>query len=1381
MAGQPAARQGDATQYGGPIVQGSASVLIGAPSGIACSVCPGGLIKGNPVNPSLGAKVLPGETDLALPAPAPLVIHRSYSSYRTPTPGPVGLFGPGWQGAFDVSLQVRPRALILNDNGGRSLHFDALSAGEIVYSSSEKLWLARGGAAELADARHALFLLWQSLPRRLREDTHHYFVSNSPQGPWWVFGYVPQVPAADAVLPAPLPVHRPLLCVAERTGHQLRYLRDVGGEFAGRVTGAVDGAGRRFRLALTRLALPALSCPGDDGIRLTAVHLLSAPGFAAVPATPLARYEYGPRGELTAVYDRAGVAVRGFEYDAQHAGRMVAHHYAGRPVTTYEYNADGRVIRQHNPGGLDYRFEYDTDRTTVTDGLGRREVYHFAGENGLRRLITHERADGTTTHSDYDGHGRLTATTDAAGRKTEFDLDVASGSLCGITAPDGRQTLYVWNRRHQLTRAIAPDKTETTREYDAAGRLAAQADALEQTTRYHYADAHGDRVMAVELPDGSRQQLAWTDYHQLRRTTDCSGHATDYEYDLWGQVTKITREEGQVTRYRYDPRGRLTATENAAGEVTAYHYNAAGDRVRTVFPGGRQEDVEYDARGQRLRTLHGGLSQRFSYDAAGRVLSLINENGARTQFVYDVMDRLIRETGFDGRIQQYQYSAAGELIHRLDGERATRWHYDAAGRVICRENPPHGDGTPDEERRTYDTNGLPQAVVHHSGGHQVTAVWQRDATGRIVADGQQVTAPDGRVLWSHTQASRYGPRGVLTQTLPDGLPAVDWLTYGPGHLLGVALDGKPLLEVERDKLHRERTRTFGPLTRETRYDRAGRLSHLTLAGYPALSREHRYDERGQLTAIISGTRDDAGARQFICDDAGRLTVALGLYPAQYQYDPAGNRLPPLYHADPFSPARPDPRDAPRPALADNRIREDATFTYHYDDYGNLTEKVCKATEGEVYRYGYDSSHRLTHYSHTLSWGDGHSTRHGHYLYDPLGRRVGKRTLRLSPHGQELEPECVTWYGWEGDNLVVSERDGQRIHTLYQPGSFVPLLRMAGGIRQPVPTLVARLEQDSDIVFPPEVAVRIHRLEQDLRAGELCEQSRQLLAASQLTPARLLPLLQPVPETAPPVVHLYCCDHLGTPLALINPQGHVDWRAEFDPWGNQVDGSNPLRMYQPIRMQGQHYDEESGLHYNRHRYYDPTLGRYITQDPIGLLGGWNLYRYTSNPLQGVDPLGLSEFGKWAGSAFNLPEDQIAAALDVANGPYYEPPQGSISIEGGGSADIFTGASNAIGASLTTNEKSPIHMDACVYNTLCEHEGIGEAVGYGGTGTISESEMSSGKTDSTGYMATGGILGKLTISGTQDGNGKKSASIGLGPGEGAFVGTITCHQSTACMFN
>ncbi|GHL40650.1 hypothetical protein ECZU28_06450 [Escherichia coli] len=74
MSGKPAARQGDMTQYGGPIVQGSAGVRIGAPTGVACSVCPGGMTSGNPVNPLLGAKVLPGETDLALPGPLPFIL-----------------------------------------------------------------------------------------------------------------------------------------------------------------------------------------------------------------------------------------------------------------------------------------------------------------------------------------------------------------------------------------------------------------------------------------------------------------------------------------------------------------------------------------------------------------------------------------------------------------------------------------------------------------------------------------------------------------------------------------------------------------------------------------------------------------------------------------------------------------------------------------------------------------------------------------------------------------------------------------------------------------------------------------------------------------------------------------------------------------------------------------------------------------------------------------------------------------------------------------------------------------------------------------------------------------------------------------------------------
>ena len=76
MSGKPAARQGDMTRKGLDIVQGSAGGLIGAPTGVACSVCPGGITYANPVNPLLGAKVLPGETDLALPGPLPFILSR---------------------------------------------------------------------------------------------------------------------------------------------------------------------------------------------------------------------------------------------------------------------------------------------------------------------------------------------------------------------------------------------------------------------------------------------------------------------------------------------------------------------------------------------------------------------------------------------------------------------------------------------------------------------------------------------------------------------------------------------------------------------------------------------------------------------------------------------------------------------------------------------------------------------------------------------------------------------------------------------------------------------------------------------------------------------------------------------------------------------------------------------------------------------------------------------------------------------------------------------------------------------------------------------------------------------------------------------------------
>jgi len=265
----------------------------------------------------------------------------------------------------------------------------------------------------------------------------------------------------------------------------------------------------------------------------------------------------------------------------------------------------------------------------------------------------------------------------------------------------------------------------------------------------------------------------------------------------------------------------------------------------------------------------------------------------------------------------------------------------------------------------------------------------------------------------------------------------------------------------------------------------------------------------------------------------------------------------------------------------------------------------------VHHYRYDRSHRLVSY---LCAQDGEALRGGRYCYDLLGRRISKQVV------QRNQPKHISWFGWDGDKLVLTERDGTRIHTVYLPHSFVPLLRFEGDKPPAITPLADKLEQEVGITLPPDFKQTLHHMEQALRTNRLSTEQNAWLNQVQLSPDYLENLLDPLPDT-PYTAQLYDCNRLGTPQQLINLNGHIDWSITLDAWGNTLSEENPHQLHQPIRMQGQQYDEESGLHYNQHRYYDPTIGRYITQDPIGLFGGINFYRYPLNPNQDIDSLGL----------------------------------------------------------------------------------------------------------------------------------------------------------------
>jgi RHS repeat-associated protein len=282
------------------------------------------------------------------------------------------------------------------------------------------------------------------------------------------------------------------------------------------------------------------------------------------------------------------------------------------------------------------------------------------------------------------------------------------------------------------------------------------------------------------------------------------------------------------------------------------------------------------------------------------------------------------------------------------------------------------------------------------------------------------------------------------------------------------------------------------------------------------------------------------------------------------------------------------------------LREYAGTHYRYDERGNLIHRLHNGAHAH---FTWDLFDRLANYNDDKLKVD--------FGYDALGRRLYKNSVahywdrpeagtgwnQMERGKRQRELECgFTLFGWDGDTLAWESsppRDdgdtGRTVHYLYEPGSFVPVAQALR--KSPI-----RLHKQ------PDWSQREYDFDQDP------------LWHTDMTP-------QPFEAIA-----WYQCDHLGTPMELTDEQGNIAWTAQYKAWGEAREERSELAgqhgLNNPLRFQGQYYDHESGLHYNRYRYYDCQSGRFISSDPIGLLGGMNLYQYAVNPVGWVDALGLS---------------------------------------------------------------------------------------------------------------------------------------------------------------
>ncbi len=1171
----------------------------------ACKLCPAPGGTKHSISFATGAETFT-HTDFVLAAPLPIVWSRTYRSQFIA--GDRNPLGARWLSAYGTRIDVRGRGakrqLVYHGADGRSHrypwleneqnHRDPIEELTVTRLSASRLQLAFGKpmpAGESSPWCETYELVDAPAPGTEHECTQHYRLVTQ------------QAPNGQSI--------------------QLRYdehglsalLSQQGDETLAEVRVECDPAsGQVKRLWEVRAAGPEQLQPSE---RLLASYTHDAHGdLIQAQDENGACWQYRYRNHLVTRYtDRTG---RGIQLRYDHHGEE------GDPPTL------PKAIREwSDDGSSDMRLEWDANirLTYLTDALGGetwiyydilgytyRVIHPDQGEewffrDDAKNVTRHIHADGSTDDYRYDDTGNLIRHVRADGSAVHFEYD-ASHRVSGVLDPEGNVWKRDYNPQGQLSEATDPLGHKTAYAYDPAGRLSETTDAKGGKTKLAYT-ATGQLASYTDC-SGRTTQWAYDERGRLQRRTDAAGNQTTYRYTAptaaalqaaqqdppanWpGQLATIVHADDSEEQWVHDAEGRLLSHTDALERCTRYGYDRAGRIAQRI-----------DALGHTLA---------YRWDALGRLSELRNENGQPYRFAYDPVGRVLEEVGFDGQRTEYRYAeATGLLSEVIDGALVTRLSFDAMGRLSRRVACVAG-GTEQTERFGYDARGQ----LGEARNADARLQYFYDDAGNLVREHHHYLAQNRTAVWQH----RYNELNQrIGTTRPDG-HALEWLTYGSGHVHGLLLDGEEVVGFERDALHREihRTQANG-IEQAQRYDPMGRLlaqqvvhrSHahqgaaemgrgvfqlgpgVQLGQAAAVLRRYGYDKAGQLERIEGNRR---GRLAYVYDPVGRLLSALGGYGGEretFAFDPAGNILAVTPDELPE-----EGRRKPLPKVLDNLLKEYAGTSYVYDERGNLIERRYN---GQLSTYAWDGFNRMTEAV----------TEQGRtcYAYDPLGRRIAKRTEVVKSLGSgEIElplrqDVSETVYGWDGDTLAFESQGddfrGHTVHYVHEAGSFVPLLqaRRASRIQLAPTTDIAALRASNfgeyDIALDP------------LWNGDL--------------DAEAVPFRKEE-------IAFYQCDHLGTPQEMTDHEGRVAWEVRYKAWGEAKvaisEAAKRAGLANPIRFQGQYLDDETGLHYNRHRYYDPVSGRFISKDPIGLIGGFNEHLYANNPVAWIDPLGLCPNG------------------------------------------------------------------------------------------------------------------------------------------------------------
>jgi RHS repeat-associated protein len=938
---------------------------------------------------------------------------------------------------------------------------------------------------------------------------------------------------------------------------------------------------------------------------------------------------------------------------------------AGTRRWTVEYDADGHATASKGPSDVEKSTvaynstpAYPTFTRTVTNALGKSTVYTYGfSDYHLYSIAGQASTNSPATNTTYDySSGYVSTITDAEGRVTQTyrnGVGQPTQIIDGYGTSSARTTNVTWHSNLNVPTEVARPSLTTDYAWNASGQLTqvTQTDTTSQSVPY---STHGQTrtwtftynpygaLLTVDGPlSGTGDTVTYT-YNSsgyLSSITNEVGQTTTISsIDGRGLPTTIVDPNGVTTSLIYDSEGRLasyTADPSGLSATTTIIHNAVGDVTKVVRPNGEYLQYTYsDARQVTRIEDASGAAMIYTRDKLGNPTGLeVKDAGGNLQLsqtgVFDEIGRLSKLIGASSQTWVQGYDKTDNLVSITDPRaNVIAWSFDALNRLIK---------VTDEELNVVNlTRNGKDEITNYSDPRSLNTGFVRNGFGDVI----QSTSSD-----VGTSVYVYNALGKVTQ-ITDGRGIVTSLSYdNAGRLLtkqypastsenivytwdGTAGGNKGVGHVTRiddqsgsiqfsynalgQVIQETKTTSSIAYTVSYAYDLSGNISQIT---YPS-GRTVNYSRgsTGQVTGVT--TKASTSSPTAILASAAA-------------YQPFGS-LQTLTYGNGLVLSKSFTQDYNLSALSvaqGSTLIVSLSYGYANGDFDvtSITDNIVAARSED---YTYTASHRLQ--SASGSWGV------QSFVQDSVGNRTsdifndGTTTVtrvlaypsnsnRLSGITQASMP--VRTLSYDGAGNVTTDVQGSTTYN-YHYNNRSRLDQLTTGS-----TVTANYTYDG----LERMAVRAtQNMTPSATTHYIYDRAGHLLVEASYTGAvqREYVWIDNMPlalfaglDTASPQQWYVHSDHLDRPSKMTDGSGAVVWDAYYWPYGQvrTISGAASNNL----RFPGQYFLVESGLNYNWHRHYDPTIGRYLQSDPRGFINGPSTYSYVkSMPTMLVDPLGLA---------------------------------------------------------------------------------------------------------------------------------------------------------------